>query len=156
MAIKQYLLSLASGRGVTLKTSIDDRIVAIISIQHLGLSTMLLEQSSKEGSSPSAILSVICSGRDRLERHEFLKRFNQLILRHISFAGASGITACNIPDRDRVVIRTCDVKLLSVESRECRCQNPSLVGLPSVDTVIFLAERGGGLVFAVLNSAVFL
>lgn len=99
---------------------------------------------------------MICSRRDCLERHEFLKRFDQLILGHISFAGASSITACDIPDRDRVVIRTCDVELLSVESRKRRGQNPALVGLPSVDAVIFLAEGGGGLVFAVLNSAVFL
>lgn len=83
---------------------------------------------------------MIRSRRNGLERHKLLERLDQLIVWHVSLAIASRIATCDIPNRHRIVIRSCDVELLPVESRERRCQDPSLMGLPAIDTLVLLAE----------------
>lgn len=65
-------------------------------------------------------------------------------------------TASNVPYRNRVVVGSCDVELLILEICNRRCQNSTLMSFPSVDAVVFLAEGGCALVFAVLYSAIFL
>lgn len=83
---------------------------------------------------------MICPRRNGLERHKLLKRLNQLILGNVSIAIASGITSCDVPNRNRVIVGSCDVELLSIVGGECRCQDSALVSLPAIDTMILLAE----------------
>jgi hypothetical protein len=61
MTIEKNLLSLSSSLGITLELSIDNRIMTVLSSQHLCHRSMLLEKRSKESSPTSAILSVIWS-----------------------------------------------------------------------------------------------
>jgi hypothetical protein len=72
VTIKQDLLPLSGHPWVAFEFGIDDRIVSIFRIQHLGLGTMLLEQGPQEGRPTPTILGVIWPRRDGLEGHEFL------------------------------------------------------------------------------------
>lgn len=102
---------------------------------------MLLEQCTQECGPPSTIFCMIWSGGDGLESNEFLKRFDKLIFMYLGFSELCvSTTASYIPDRNGIVIRSCDIELLVLERGNCRCQNSSLVSFPSVDTVVFLAE----------------
>lgn len=100
---------------------------------------------------------MIWSGRDSFERNEFLQGFDKLVLMHFLLAIRSWVTASNIPDRDRVVIASCDVQLLIVVCGDRRCQDAAFVGLPSIDAVVFLAKVSrGAFVLTILYCAIFL
>jgi len=109
VTIEQNLLSLAGSCRVAFKLSVNNRIVMVVRIQHLGLCSMFLEQSSEESGPTSAVLSMIWSRRYGLKRDKLIKRLYQLAIRHLRPIISSRIAASDVPYGDGIIVGSSDV-----------------------------------------------
>src|SRR5277367_6240438 len=92
----------------------------------------------------------------RFERHELLKRLHKHIFLKFSCIIRRMVTITDIPDRDRIVVSSSDVKLLVIMSGDSGSKYPAIMTLPPLGTLIPLTKVVRGTpVFTVLHSCIF-